>query len=68
MDQNLNSGPKRASEVILSVVISLIFCRLEIDTLHESWLAVLKDEVTKPYFLKVQPYTPPLMALVKGVS
>ena len=27
--------------------------RLEIDTLHESWLAVLKDELTKPYFLKV---------------
>jgi uracil-DNA glycosylase len=27
--------------------------RLEIDTLHDSWLAVLKDELTKPYFLKV---------------
>jgi hypothetical protein len=27
--------------------------RLEIETLHDSWLAVLKDELTKPYFLKV---------------
>ena len=33
--------------------IYLIKFRLEIDTLHESWLAVLKDELTKPYFLKV---------------
>jgi len=28
-------------------------CRLEINYLHESWLAALKDELTKPYFLKV---------------
>jgi len=27
--------------------------RLEIETLDDSWLAVLKDELTKPYFLKV---------------
>lgn len=27
--------------------------RLEIENLDDSWLAVLKDELTKPYFLKV---------------
>jgi uracil-DNA glycosylase len=29
--------------------------KLEIETLHESWLAALKDELTKPYFLSVCP-------------
>lgn len=28
--------------------------KLEIETLHESWLAVLKDEVTKPGFLELK--------------
>lgn len=27
--------------------------RLEIETMDESWLAVVKDELTKPYFLDV---------------
>ncbi|KAG4306091.1 hypothetical protein PORY_000079 [Pneumocystis oryctolagi] len=26
--------------------------KLEIESLHESWLNVLKDELTKPYFLQ----------------
>lgn len=30
--------------------------KLEIETLHESWLAVLKDEVTSPSFLKLKRY------------
>ena len=28
--------------------------KLEIDTLHESWLAPLKDEITKPEFLELK--------------
>lgn len=28
--------------------------KLEIDTLHESWLGVLKDEITKPEFLSLK--------------
>jgi len=28
--------------------------KLEIETLHESWLAVLKDEITSPDFLKLK--------------
>lgn len=28
--------------------------KLEIETLHESWLAVLKDEVTSPQFLELK--------------
>jgi hypothetical protein len=34
--------------------IPVLTARLEIETLHDSWLAVLKDELTKPYFLKVR--------------
>lgn len=34
--------------------IPVLTVRLEIETLHDSWLAVLKDELTKPYFLKVR--------------
>ena len=28
--------------------------KLEIDTLHESWLGPLKDEITKPEFLELK--------------
>jgi len=28
--------------------------KLEIDTLHESWLGALKDELTKPEFLELK--------------
>jgi len=28
--------------------------RLEIDTMHESWLGSLKDEITKPEFLELK--------------
>lgn len=30
--------------------------KLEIDTLHESWLGVLHEELTKPYFLKLKEF------------
>lgn len=30
--------------------------KLEIETLHESWLAVLKDEVTTPQFLELKKF------------
>jgi len=37
---------------------SRLIGRLEIETLDDSWLAVLKDELTKPYFLKVSNSSP----------
>lgn len=30
--------------------------KLEIDTLHDSWLTVLHQELTKPYFLKLKEF------------
>jgi hypothetical protein len=55
VDQWTDCTTERIAQVDISRFIADI--RLEIETLHDSWLAVLKDELTKDYFLKVRVFT-----------
>jgi hypothetical protein len=55
VDQWTDYITERLAQVDISGFIANF--RLEIETLHDSWLAVLKDELTKDYFLKVRVFT-----------
>ena len=45
--------PSQKDLLKFDLIFRVLIHRLEIETLHDSWLAVLKDELTKDYFLKV---------------